>query len=172
MMLLRRLWPSMESVTFFLSDCSTSWICRLLVADTLLYSCFRLSLFFQSSSPLFFNSASLGEKHAKQNKSAPSSSNLAELLSKLILKIPTVVWKSQLKSDCWEKDAPPPWQWRNGFDVSCCWVERTGNERNHPQGKMSSSDPFRSLAGMTLGYENRVVPGRNYHTNGFKNTNI
>ena len=36
-------------------------MCRPLVA--LPYSCFRINLFFQSSSPLFFNSASLGGRH-------------------------------------------------------------------------------------------------------------
>jgi hypothetical protein len=62
----RKLFPNMETVTFFLSDCSISWMCRLLVTDALPYSCFRLSLFFQSSSPLFFNSANLDGKCAKK----------------------------------------------------------------------------------------------------------
>lgn len=54
--------PNMVPITFFVSDCSIScsWARELRsTTDTLEYSCFLLSLFFQSSSPLFFSSASL-----------------------------------------------------------------------------------------------------------------
>lgn len=54
--------PNRDRVTFF-NSCSTSCICTLRSATgAFAYSCFLLSLLFQSSSPLFFSKANLQGK--------------------------------------------------------------------------------------------------------------